>query len=274
MNRSQHETVSLRTQALSRLGVFYKNLRTGEGFANLHWQRLGHSRADMHGDRWLEHVHPDDRARVREAVNQHLAGHTPEFQAEYRVRDREGRYRWFISSGMVERYDAAGTPLTYVGHDEDVTDLHTLREALQDARHEAEARASEAEALRSAGAVVVASLNPPTAVRAVVEQLHTLVPLDSALVLELENRKLRFVGGSSDVHKANWQAFARPRRHVLLKVIQSRTPELARESDDAQSHELYVPLVVRGVTDGVLVLSRARYAFAAEEVRIPMSMGD
>lgn len=274
MNGSQDETVSLRRQVLSRLGVFYKDLRTGEGFANRHWQRLGHSHADMHNDRWLEQVHPDDRDRVREAVDQHFAGHTPEFQAEYRVRDREGRYRWFISSGMVERYDAAGAPLTYVGHDEDVTDLHSLREALQNARREAEARASEAEALRSAGAVVVASLNPPTAVRAVVEQLHTLVPLDSALVLELENRKLRFVGGSSDVDQANWQAFARPRRHVLLKVIQSRTPELVQESGNAQSSTLYVPLVVRGVAVGVLVISRAGYAFAGEEVRIAMSMGD
>lgn len=295
MNESKFETVSLRKQVLSRLGVFFKDLRNGAGFANTHWRQLGHSTADMHNGRWLEHLHPDDRDRVREAIDRHMRGETPEFQAEYRVRDRDGDYRWFISSGMVERRDADGTPVTYVGHDQDVTDLHTLREALQEARHEAEDRASEAEALRGAGAVVVASLDAPTAVRSVVEQLHTLVPFDSALVCELENRQLRYVGGSSDMNRKNWRPFARARRRTFLQVIQSRIPYLVDErgsstdeqrsstdergaadaaDDDGLPHKLYVPLVVRGSAVGVLVISRSRAGFAGEEVRIAMSMAD
>lgn len=287
VNGSQFETVNLRKQVLSRLGVFYKDLKTGDGFANTHWEQLGRSTADMHGERWIEYVHPDDRDRVREALERHLRGETPEFQAEYRVRDRDGSYRWFISSGMVERRDSGSTPVTYVGHDQDVTDLHTLREALQESRQEAEERASEAEALRGAGAVVVASLDAPTAVRSVVEQLNTLVAFDSALVCELENRQLRYVGGSSDITANNWRAFARTRRRAFLTVIQSRIPYSVDEqnsatgarprttpSDDGLPYKLFVPLVARGSAVGVLAISRSDVPFAGEEVRIAMSMAD
>ena len=292
MNGSHFETVNLRKRVLSRLGVFFKDLRNGGGFANTHWEQLGHPTADMNGQRWLEHVHPDDRDRVREALERHLRGETPEFQAEYRVRDRDGSYRWFISSGMVERRASDGTPATYLGHDQDITDLHSLREALQEARREAEERAGEAEALRGAGAVVVASLDAATAVRSVIEQLNTLVPFGSALVCELENRRLRYVGGSSDVNEENWRSFARPRRRAFLKAIKSRIPYLMNERessadedasqessgaaapDDGLPHKLFVPLVVRGSAVGALVISRAREPFAGEEVRIVMSMAD
>lgn len=274
MNGSEFETVSLRKQVLSRLGVFYKDLMSGDGFANSHWTNMGHTVEEMHGERWLEHIHPDDRERVRENLDAHYRGQSPEFQAEYRVRDTDGTYRWFISSGVVERRDQSGTPITFVGHDVDVTDLHSLREALQEAQEEAEERATEAEALRGAGAVVVASLDAPTAVRSVVQQLHTLVPFDSALVCELENRQLRYVGGSSDITETSWRAFAKKRLRVFLKVIKSRIPELVDEPDDEKRHKLFVPLVVRGSAVGVVAIARRSATFAGEEVRIAMSMAD
>jgi diguanylate cyclase (GGDEF)-like protein/PAS domain S-box-containing protein len=268
------ETVSLRKEVLSRLGVSYMDLKTGEGFADSHWLDLGHTFDDMTGEPWLERIHPADREHVRQVLSRHLRGETPEFKCEFRVRTRDGSYRWFISSGIVERRDRNGTPVSYVGHNEDVTNLHRLREELQEARRVAEERASEAEALRGAGAVVVASLDAPTAVRSVIQQLTTLVPIDSALVCELESRQLRLVGGSSDMTEQTWRLFARKRLRQFLKVIKSRIPELAAGTDEGASHTLFVPLVVRGSTVGVLTISRKSGGFAGEEVRIAMSMAD
>jgi PAS domain S-box-containing protein len=71
-------------------------------------------------------VHPDDRAAVRTAVEQALSGERP-YEVEYRVRDRDGRTRWIVARGQVERA-ADGTPLRFPGAAIDIT----ARKAAQD----------------------------------------------------------------------------------------------------------------------------------------------
>ncbi len=274
MTTSEFETVSLRKEVLSRLGVFYVDMLSGSGFVDSRWMHLGFSFDDMKNNRWLDRVHPSDRDHARTALLRHLRGEAPAFKCEFRVEDGTGGYRWFISAGAVERRERNGTPLTFVGHNEDVTSLHSLREELQTAHRLAEDRATEAEALRAAGAVVVASLDAPTAVRSVIQQLELLVPLDSAMVCELESRELRFVGGASDVTEESFREFARRRLKTLLKVVKSRLPEPAEEPDQPPRHKLFVPLVARGVTVGVLALARESTAFGPEDVRVAMTMAD
>ncbi len=274
VNSPGYETVSLRKAVLSRLGVFYADLIGGDGFADDRWQQLGHGSDQMRGTEWLARLHPSDREHAENALKRHLRGETGAFKCEFRIHDTDGEYRWFISSGIVERRDRDGTPMTIVGHNEDVTNLHNLREALQRAHRLAEERANEAEALRTAGAVVVASLDAGTAVRSVVQQLRSLVPLDSAMVCEVENRALRLVGTASDIPKESWRAFVRKRTKRLLKVIQSQIPEPVEEPGESVPYNLFVPLVARGSTVGVLVIGRDSVPFAAEEVRVAMSMAD
>lgn len=270
-NEATEKTVEIRERVLSRLGVFFKDLATGSGFANSHWESFGHTFDDMHDAAWLELIHPDDRERARDALDRHLRGETQEFQIEYRVRDASGGYHWMISNGIVEERDADGTPLRYVGHDEDVTKLHLLREELERAQHEAEERATEAEALRGAGAAIVATLDAPTAVRSVIQQLRTLVSFESGFVCEVENRSLRFVGGSASPGEESWKRIARRHRAALLRVIQSRAPDVVSGPDGCT---LFVPLVVRGGTVGILAISRSRREMAGEEIRVTMSMAD
>lgn len=274
MSASEFETVSLRKQVLSRLGVFYVDMMNGSGFVDSRWTHLGFSFDDLLNNRWLDRVHPSDRDHARAALLSHLRGETPAFKCEFRVQDDTGEYRWFISAGAVERRERSGAPLTFVGHNEDVTSLHNLREALQRAHRLAEDRATEADALRAAGAVVVASLDAPTAVRSVIQQLESLVPLDTAMVCELEDRELQFVGGASDVTEESFREFAGRRLKTFLKVVKSRLPESVDEPDRPPRHKLFVPLVARGVTVGVLALARESAAFETENVRIAMTMAD
>jgi PAS domain S-box-containing protein len=71
-------------------------------------------------------VHPDDRDMVRHAVEQALTHDAP-FEVEYRVRDRDGRTRWIVARGQVER-DADGTPRRFPGTAIDIS----ARKAAQD----------------------------------------------------------------------------------------------------------------------------------------------
>ncbi|TVT68167.1 MAG: EAL domain-containing protein [Denitromonas halophila] len=73
---------------------------------------------DTHG--WLDLVHPDDRAGYNQAVARHLKGETPFFYFEYRVRARDGSYRWIASRGEAVR-NRRGRAVLMAGSVSDIT---------------------------------------------------------------------------------------------------------------------------------------------------------
>jgi PAS domain S-box-containing protein len=64
-------------------------------------------------------IHPDDLARVRDTTRTALAEQRP-FEAEYRIRTRDGTVKWVLSRG-IGLYDAAGAPQFFEGLTIDVT---------------------------------------------------------------------------------------------------------------------------------------------------------
>jgi diguanylate cyclase (GGDEF)-like protein/PAS domain S-box-containing protein len=75
---------------------------------------------------WLERVHPDDRARLRETVRRQDAGEIPRNAFEYREKHRDGHYIWILSRGGPVEWDKDGRPTRFVGTD---TDISTLKAA-------------------------------------------------------------------------------------------------------------------------------------------------
>lgn len=68
---------------------------------------------------WENHLHPEDKERVRLAFHDHLTQgiqYTPEF----RLRTKTGAYRWFLGGGQAE-WDAHGHPLRMAGSLQDIT---------------------------------------------------------------------------------------------------------------------------------------------------------
>ncbi|WP_296947782.1 bifunctional diguanylate cyclase/phosphodiesterase [uncultured Massilia sp.] len=63
----------------------------------------------------LARVHPEDRDALHQAFERHLHGSTPDFEAEFRMRHRNGHWVWVQSRGRVVERDAAGNPLRMVG---------------------------------------------------------------------------------------------------------------------------------------------------------------
>ncbi|WP_438764476.1 EAL domain-containing protein [Kushneria sp. TE3] len=75
---------------------------------------------------WREKTHPDDVALVEQALESHLAGRVPLYVAEYRVRQKDGGYRWYQSRGKVMQFDEQGRPLQMIGT---LIDIHAARQA-------------------------------------------------------------------------------------------------------------------------------------------------
>ena len=67
-------------------------------------------------DSWASRLHPEDKDRTMAAFLQHLndrSGRTP-YDVSYRLRCKDGRYRWFRARGQTRRA-ADGTALRAVG---------------------------------------------------------------------------------------------------------------------------------------------------------------
>jgi PAS domain S-box-containing protein len=77
---------------------------------------------------WLASLHPDDRERVLHTQSESLAGFG--YSMEYRLRHRNGRYRWVEDINRVVR-DASGEATEAVGVWTDITERKEANEALQ-----------------------------------------------------------------------------------------------------------------------------------------------
>ena len=66
-------------------------------------------------------IHPDDRAVVAEADRAHLDGKTPYFEAEFRMRHKDGRWIWILDRGKVIERDNEGRLIRAIGSLTDIT---------------------------------------------------------------------------------------------------------------------------------------------------------
>ena len=75
-------------------------------------------------------LHPDDLARRNAAVQAHLAGKTPAYIGEFRIRQQDGAYRWRRLRGLCVR-NADGQPTRMAGSITDIDDRKRAEEALR-----------------------------------------------------------------------------------------------------------------------------------------------
>lgn len=76
-------------------------------------------------DWWAEQVHPDDFERYRDALKRHRASRESLFAAEYRVRHRDGTWRWILDRA-VSRRGSDGRVERIVGAVTDISDRKTI----------------------------------------------------------------------------------------------------------------------------------------------------
>ena len=75
---------------------------------------------------WLSTTHPEDAVHTREAFLAANAAHSP-FRVEYRLRRKDGAYRWALDSAT-PRFSPAGEFLGYIGSVIDITERKRIEE--------------------------------------------------------------------------------------------------------------------------------------------------
>ena len=117
------------------LGVWDWNVQTGKTVFNDRWtQMLGYEVDEIVHcfDTWKEMIHPDDKERVLNTLDEHLKGKKVFYRVEHRLRSKSGDWVWVLSSGKVFQWDGNGKPLRAAGIHLDITDRKSAKKALED----------------------------------------------------------------------------------------------------------------------------------------------
>jgi diguanylate cyclase (GGDEF)-like protein/PAS domain S-box-containing protein len=73
-----------------------------------------------HESEWSAGIHPDDAPRVFARLQEHFTGQSPVFAEEYRIRCKDGSWKWIYDRGLAQR-NAAGQVVRMAGSESDIT---------------------------------------------------------------------------------------------------------------------------------------------------------
>ena len=115
-------------------GIWDVNMLTGQVFLSPRGcEMFGYAfdEFDATVTSWNQMVHPEDLSRTQASLEDHLAGRTPLFEIEQRLRTRSGEYRWTLARGKVSQRDASGLAVRMTGTHTDITQRKQAEEALR-----------------------------------------------------------------------------------------------------------------------------------------------
>lgn len=84
---------------------------------------------------WKKRVHPEDWAVIDAALEPHMMGEAPAYEAEYRMHHKDGHWVWVLDRGKVMERDGDGKPLRMAGTYLDITRQKQIEKILLDSRN-------------------------------------------------------------------------------------------------------------------------------------------
>ena len=174
-------------------------------YQNNRWYEFSGLRPGTLGDEWRDLVHPDDLSRVASRWDNSIRTGEP-FELEYRMRRRDGAWRWLLSRGLPAR-DEAGGIVRWLGSCTDITDIVGAREAM----------AREADRLEQMVAQRTRDLQDTQARLAHAQRMEALGQLAGGIAHDFNN-VLQSVQGGAELIEQHADDLERTRR--LSRVVQ------------------------------------------------------
>ena len=120
-------------------GLWDWNIKEGYVYFSPRWlEMLGYREAELAGllSNWVELIHEEDRETFSAELDAHVACHTDKFQLEYRIRNRQGSYRWMLCRGLAI-FDKQHRAYRMAGSQTDITEQKSAEfQLMHDALHD------------------------------------------------------------------------------------------------------------------------------------------
>jgi signal transduction histidine kinase len=69
-------------------------------------------------------------------LRKYIKGEIPQYLVEYRIKLKNGTYRWLLSTGKIDEYDENNQPVRLTGVHSDITKLRRIEEELMEKNNE------------------------------------------------------------------------------------------------------------------------------------------
>ena len=120
---------------VSKTGLWDYDLRSNQVYYSPEWKaQLGYAPGEIGNtiEEWENRLHPEDRERAV-AVIRSLNAAASEFESDFRLRHKDGSYRWILARGAL-LFDTQGQPRRVIGSHMDFTERKTMEEELDASR--------------------------------------------------------------------------------------------------------------------------------------------
>jgi PAS domain S-box-containing protein len=222
----------------SEIGVWYCDLPFDELIWNVkvkeHFGLPPDARVTI--DTFYERLHPDDRERTRQAIEESIARHTS-YDIEYRTVAPDGRQKWIRAIGRTTYQD--DRPIRFDGITIDVTERLMQAEALREAdRLKDEFLATLAHELRNP----LAPLRNGLEIMKLAAHDAASVERARAMMERQLGQMVRLVDDLLDVSRISKGKLTLRRERVALATVLHSAVETSRPLFDASRHELSLSL--------------------------------
>ncbi len=118
---------------ISSIGVWDWNVITNEIYFSAGWKSIiGYENNEIPNkfEEYESRIHPDDVSNLYNLIDDYLSARVENFLIEFRMRCKNGTYKWIRSSGKVVSFNISGKPERFIGTHIDITKQKVLEEKL------------------------------------------------------------------------------------------------------------------------------------------------
>jgi PAS domain S-box-containing protein len=118
----------------SDAGIWDWDIKTGKVYFSPRWKSiLGYADHEIENDfsEWASRLHPDDRERALQTVDDYLKGLSADYELEHRLKHKDGSYIWILARGAAVRNEK-GQPHRMAGSHIDITSRKKSEQLLRE----------------------------------------------------------------------------------------------------------------------------------------------
>ena len=115
-------------------GMWDWDITTGKAFFSKRWKQMIGYAEDEFPDialAWDDQLHPEDKSHVQQCLADYFANILPHYAVEFRMRHKDGSWKWILARGMVVQRDAEGKPIRMIGSHTDITERKVNEDQLR-----------------------------------------------------------------------------------------------------------------------------------------------